>query len=368
MKIVHVLTYSYDNGGVSKVVFDLAKSQMQDGNNVTIISIDLPGHKTYHKISGVEIIHFQSSFLARFFPLFSVELFRFFSKKDQDVYHLHGFWNFTLLASYILGLASKTLVSVHGCANPYTFNGNFLKRTLFSFAFQKAFLKNAKAIHVFHENEKQYVIDYLKKNPKNIFIVPNGIDFKDEVSLKNFRFNSRKVLFMSRLDPIKGLDLLLPAFLEVNKVVPEAKLLLAGPDFGMLDFVKEFITKNNAENAIEYLGVATGETKQKLMDEANIFVLPSYSEGFSIAVLEALKLGIPVVVSQFTGLSADILEYNAGIVVNHNVGEITSGILEILRNPEKAKLYAKNGQALVKERFEEKLVQKKMAQLYSIFI
>lgn len=229
MHFVHILSYTWENGGASKVVYDFAKFQVENGDEVTIITMDLNGHKRYKDINGVHFLTISPNFVSKFFPLFSVELYRILKKNIQgfDVVHLHGLWNFTLLAAHLLNLHHKSIVTVHGCAHPYTFLGlgNQLKRGLFSVLFQKRFLRKVKMIHVLHKGEELEMEDYLGAKLSNIRIIPNGIDVPDITKKENKKENN--VLFLSRLHQKKGLDLLLPAFQKVLIKVPDATLIIA---------------------------------------------------------------------------------------------------------------------------------------------
>jgi glycosyltransferase involved in cell wall biosynthesis len=367
MKVTHILNYSWENGGSSKVVHDIALRQQKEGFEVCIISIDKNGHKPYLPIEGVELLLLKPHFLAKFLPLFSLDLFKILKNRNFDIIHLHGLWNFTLFAIFKLGLTDKAMLTVHGCLNPYTFKGKTLKRALFTFSFQKKCLQKLKAIHVFHEKEKQYVKKYIGKSSSTIQIIPNGIELKQVSEQKNRRFETKKILFLSRLDPIKGLDLLLPAFKTVLAKIPEAQLQIAGPDFGMLTFVEKFILDNSLQNSLHYLGVLTGTEKEKALSDANAFVLTSYSEGFSIAVLEALNEGIPVLVSEETGLSDDIVSYKAGIMADYNAKSIAEGLIHILENPKDAALMAENARKMLIERFDSVLVMDKIIALNYLF-
>lgn len=352
MHFVHILSYTWENGGASKVVYDIAKFQVEHGDKVTIITMDLNGQKRYRDIEGVNFISIAPQFLTQFLPLFSTELWHILKKNDQgfDVIHLHGLWNFTLLAAHLLRLHNKIIVTVHGCAHPYTFIGNRFKRGLFTYGFQKNFLKKARMVHVLHEGEEREVSDYLGQKTSNIRIIPNGID----VAEINFKSNKKdnQVLFLSRLHQKKGLDLLLPAFKKVLEKITDAQLIIAGPDFGMLGFVQNFIKNNKLEKSIIYVGTVDGQAKIDLLLNAKVFALPSYSEGFSIAVLEALVYQLPVVVSTETGLSNEIKEYEAGEVIELSSDSISRAIVQILQNPQLANKMAVNGRKLVEERFE----------------
>ncbi len=352
MHFVHILSYTWENGGASKVVYDIAKFQVEHGDKVTIITMDMEGQKRYKDIVGVNFISIAPELLTKFLPLFSTELWNILKKNDHgfDVIHLHGLWNFTLLAAHLLRLHNKSIVTVHGCAHPYTFIGNKLKRGLFTYSFQKNFLKKARMVHVLHKGELKEVSDYLGQKTSNIRIIPNGIDVP-EINSKTVKI-ANQVLFLSRLHQKKGLDLLLPAFKQVLEIIPDAQLIIAGPDFGMLGFVQDFIKNNRLEKSVIYVGTVDGQDKIDLLQNSKVFALPSYSEGFSIAVLEALVYQLPVVVSTETGLSNEIKEYEAGKVIELNVYSISKAIVEVLQNQELADKMAFNGRKLVEEKFE----------------
>ncbi|MCP9756931.1 glycosyltransferase [Lacihabitans sp. CCS-44] len=352
MHFVHILSYTWENGGASKVVYDIAKFQVEHGEKVTIITMDLEGQKRYKDIEGVNFISIAPQLLTRFLPLFSSELWQILKKNEHgfDIVHLHGLWNFTLLAAYLLRLHNKSIVTVHGCAHPYTFIGNRLKRVLFTYSFQKKFLKKARMVHVLHEGEKNEVANYLGQETLNIRIIPNGIDVP-KINFKTIK-KANQVLFLSRLHQKKGLDLLLPAFKQVIAKIPDAQLIIAGPDFGMLGFVQDFIKKNKLEKSVIYVGAVDGQAKIDLLLSSKVFTLPSYSEGFSIAVLEALVYQLPVVVSTETGLSNEIKEYQAGEVIALNIDSISKSIVQILQDQQLADKMATNGRKLVEERFE----------------
>ena len=346
------MSYTWENGGASKVVYDIAKFQVEHGDKVTIITMDMEGQKRYKDIEGVNFISIAPQLLTKFLPLFSSELWHILKKNDLgfNVIHLHGLWNFTLLAAHLLKLHNKSIVTVHGCAHPYTFIGNRLKRGLFTYSFQKNFLKKVRMVHVLHEGEEREVSDYLGQKTSNIKIIPNGIDVP-EINSKTIK-KDNQVLFLSRLHQKKGLDLLLPAFKQVIDKIPDAQLIIAGPDFGMLGFVQDFIKNNGLEKSIIYVGTVDGQAKIDLLLNSKVFALSSYSEGFSIAVLEALVYQLPVVVSTETGLSNEIKGYGAGEVIELNSEAISKAIVEILQNQQLADKMATNGRKLVEERFE----------------
>ena len=128
--------------------------------------------------------------------------------------------------------------------------------------------------------------------------------------------NRTIVLFLSRLDAKKGLDLLLPAFASVRRKHPDAILVIAGDgDAIFVADLKEQARRLGIDSEIIWAGFLQGETKNAVLADADVFVLPSYSENFGVAVVEAMGAGIPVIVSDQVGIHREVSEAEAGLVV-----------------------------------------------------
>lgn len=359
MTICHILTYSYENGGTSQVVADLASFQTEKGDKVRILSTELQGHSRYPVPPGVELITFKPETLTRVIPLYSSALYDYVeaNDKDIDVYHLHCLWNYGEMLVDKLHLHHKTVVTIHGSLHPYTFKGLvYYKRLVYSKWFQKNFLHKVKLIHLLHEGEVQDVTDYLGHRPDNLEVVPNGIDIHSVLPTPLDNRNRNELLFIGRLHHKKGLDILMPAFKKVVQARPDAKLLIAGPDDGMLDYILEFTEQNRLEKQVEILGTVTGEAKRELFSRAGIFVLPTYSEGFSLAVLEAIMYGLPPVVSDQTGLSPLLENYQAAVVTAPQINAFAEGVLKVLNNDRLYQELPENGRRLLEEKLDKQTV------------
>ncbi|MDT4865124.1 D-inositol-3-phosphate glycosyltransferase [compost metagenome] len=145
----------------------------------------------------------------------------------------------------------------------------------------------------------------------------------------------------------------MPAFKEIVHERPDARLLIAGPDDGMLDYIREYTAKNGLEKQVEILGTVTGEAKKDLFSRAGIFVLPTYSEGFSLAVLEALMYGMPAVVSDQTGLSPLLEDYGAAVVTALNADAYAQGVLKVMNDTGLYHQLPENGGRLLEEKLEK---------------
>lgn len=371
MNICHILTYSYENGGTSKFVYEMAKCQLNRGDQVKILSTNVAGHADYPVPEGVELIKFEPNATTRLIPLYSKDL-RDYVREHQDeidVFHLHCLWNYGELLMHRENLHHKTVVTIHGSLHEYTFGGlAYYKRLGFSKWFQKDFLKKIKVIHVNHKGEEEDVKRYLGYIPDQTEIIPNGMDgslFYDVSAKKRARKN---LLYMGRLHHKKGFDILMPAIKLVAKKHPDVKLLIAGPDEGMLTFIQNYIRDNQLENNVDILGTVMGEEKENLLKNSGIFVLPTHSEGFSLAVMEALLYGLPLVVSDQTGLSPMLENYEAAVVTNLNAENYAAALIKVLEDDRLFEQLPKNGKKLIDEKLDQSIICKEFQErVYSKF-
>jgi glycosyltransferase involved in cell wall biosynthesis len=198
-----------------------------------------------------------------------------------------------------------------------------------------------------------------------IAVIPNGVDFADFQSAMSKEEitehypqlkNKRWLLFMARLHPKKGLDLLLPALAEICRQVPDLQLIIAGPDedsYGRV--VRQMISDLNLQEAVCLTGMVTGPLKTGLLRHAELFLLPSHSEGFPMGVLEAMANGLPVIITWNCNLP-EVGKNNAGIIVENNIDNLTHGLLTLLKDETLRNQLGENGKRLVRQYYTWKEV------------
>jgi glycosyltransferase involved in cell wall biosynthesis len=167
------------------------------------------------------------------------------------------------------------------------------------------------------------------------------------------------ILFLSRFDEKKGLDLLLPAFAELRLQHPDTALVLAGS--GTAEFVASLQTRIadlGIAADVFWAGFLTGADKHAVLSDADVFVLPSYSENFGIAVLEAMAAGLPVVVSDQVAVHTEVAAMNAGIAVPCTENALSRGLIELVRNDQLRSLMADNARCLAQQYTTERVISK----------
>ncbi len=172
------------------------------------------------------------------------------------------------------------------------------------------------------------------------------------------------ILFMGRLHSQKGLDVLARSYVRLSHKFKEVALLVVGPDEDGTQKRMESILKTSpALRTTVFTGMLTGKDKLAALACADLFVLPSYSEGFSTAILEALAAGLPVVISKQCNFP-EVSEHDAGFVVELNDTAVTEAISTLLSDDQFRIRMGQNGLNLVREKYTWDAIAASMAGLY----
>ena len=206
----------------------------------------------------------------------------------------------------------------------------------------------------------------------DIVSIPNGIDTNDlatEVENPSLPLiqqleGKTVILFLSRIHPTKGLDLLVPGFMQLADKYPDSVLVIAGPDeFGLIPSIQDSLQKKNLEHRVFFPGMTTGELKRNLLARADLFVLPSYMEGFSMCVLEALGSAKPVIITQACHFP-EVERENAGIIIKENLPELTAALDRALSDAELRNIMGNNGRKLVLNQYQWARIAEKTVAAY----
>lgn len=376
MRILNICAYTWAIGGPARIIYDHTTEVLKQGHQVDILSPMTPGEKSYPVPEGAKLIECaRTTPISNYYREFSIEMYQYLKANinQYDVIHMHGIWHFGSLAPFLLPHKGVLVVTIHGLLDRWAVAHSKWKKQLVTLLYQKRLLGNADLIQINNTDEEQDVIRYLGRRPKNMVIVPNGMKVSEYTNLPPkgiFRTkhqisdDQKIVLFMGRLNIKKGLDLLLPAFLKVHKLIPEAILILAGPDDGYQKETEAFIKSNNLESRVKMVGMLTDTDKKEALSDANLFVLPSYSEGFSIAVLEAMTSQVPALVSDRVGFGDYIKRYDAAYLTPLTPDAVAEGLLKILQDADYAKMISNNAYKMVIENFDIKVVANQLLEEY----
>lgn len=246
-----------------------------------------------------------------------------------------------------------------------------LKRLSFSLV-EKPLLRHAAFIHYTAEQERCEAAECgFSHNP---MIIPNPVEspaLPANASHGQLRARfpelrgRRIILFLSRIDRKKGLDLLIPAFRGVLRDFPEAVLVIAGDgDPALIETLRAQCRDLGVANSVFWPGFLAGEAKRDVLAEAEVFVLPSYSENFGNAVIEAMAAGVPVVITDQVGIYREVAGGNAGIVTTTAVEPLRAALVRLLSDNAYRESLSVNSAALASTKFAPAAVFDKLIEAY----
>jgi poly(glycerol-phosphate) alpha-glucosyltransferase len=230
---------------------------------------------------------------------------------SRVVLHLHGLWRGKSLAAWRTGrrLGVPCVISPRGMLDPWAVRNARWKKRLTGWLFENRNLRDAACLHALCDSEAESIRAYGLKNP--IAVIPNGIDVLEQ-SVQGSQFkvqglsgqSLKTLLFLGRIHPKKGLRELIEAwktFRGAGDRRQEAgwKLVVAGwDDGGCLEGLKRQVAELGLAESIHFTGPVYGGEKDALLRRADAFVLPSFSEGLPMAILEAWAYGLPVIMTR----------------------------------------------------------------------
>jgi len=311
----------------------------------------------------------------------SMQLRRLLRQGKPDLIHQHGLWMDDQWAAlqWQKRNGKPVVISPHGMLDPWAIQNSAWKKKLVGKLFADESLKRATCIHALCQSEMESIRAYGLGNP--VALIPNGVDMPAEDHGEHAKGDQRKrMLFLGRLHPKKGLSELLSGWACFRKQNPKAcsewQLVLAGwDDGGHLDgLIRQAeamgLTFSVAKEPyapqadLHFTGPQFGEDKNRLLRSVNAFILPSFSEGLPVSVLEAWSYGLPVVMTEFCNLPAGF-SAGAALKVTPDEISISKGIETIiLMSESELQDIGAKGRALVEQRFTWDKIAQDMKAVY----
>lgn len=317
---------------------DLATTDMRDsGNFVT-------SQGEWAEQDGYRVRYFARLGRTEFKPSSALFVWLWRHVSDYAAVHINSNFNFPVLVGSLACRLRKIpyLLTPHGMLEPWALGYKAWKKRAYYLGVERPLvLRGAAAIQALNSNEAVN-IEALHLGPA-IVTLPNGINQQDaqdiaptdrEVFLRQFPVARGKMLllFMHRIDPKKGLDLLARAFATVHTQFPQTHLVIAGPDsVNFSETVRGFFEQAGCggSDAVTFTGMLEGTLKRGALAAAAIFVAPSYSEGFSMSVLEAMAARLPCVIT--TGCNfPEAGQADAARVVPIDADAFSASLLELV--------------------------------------
>jgi glycosyltransferase involved in cell wall biosynthesis len=377
VNILHIAPYyapAYAFGGVVSALEGLTQAQAQQAHQVTVLTTDaLTRTERYtgpmrETRAGVQVIRIPNALyrLRRWNLSSPIGLGRELKGLSPDVIHLHEFRtveNFLALSTL---KRIPTVLSPHATLRYDT--GRGLVKQVWDRLISPRVAPAVRAIVALtaqEQHEIEQVWHTFAATVPPIHIVPNGVDLETFTHLPdgapfrqrhNIAQQDTIILFMGRLHARKGVEVLVKAFQQAN--LPDAWLVLAGPDEGMEEYLRTI-----AGERVIFTGFIGGQERLQALSAADLFVLPAVGEGLSMAVLEALAAGLPVILSPECNMP-ETEARGAGLIVLPDVDQLAEALTQLINDPQRRAATGRSAQTWARETFAWDRIATQMAEIY----
>ena len=377
MKIL-MLTWEYPPrvvGGISRVVYDLSRTLLKDGHDVTVVTYKEGDAPEFEDDKGVKVYRVNNYMINpnNFIDWIMQLNFNLVAKANEiiakegkfDVIHAHD---------WLVAYAAKTLKNSYNIPIVSTIHATEAGRNSGIHDETQRYINDTEWMLTYESSEVIVNSNYMKNELQRLFglpyekinVIPNGVNMnlfngieRDYNFRRKFAMDNEKIiLFMGRLVYEKGVQNLIAAMPKVLASYHDAKLVIAGKG-GMLDELKAQADYLGISNKVYFAGYMAGKDVQRMYKAADISVFPSTYEPFGIVALEGMLAERPIVVSDAGGLG-EIVEHRVTGMKSYcgNPNSIADSILELLFNPELCDNIVKNAKIKVKENYNwQKIAQ-----------
>jgi glycosyltransferase involved in cell wall biosynthesis len=363
MHLLHVVpTYlpARRYGGTIVSVHGLCRALAARGHRVDVFTTNVDGDGTLDvpvgepvELDGVRV-HYFASPMPRLY--WSPQMRRALKTLDHDLVHIHAIWLWPGFAAARAAHRAGVpyVISPRGMLVPELIQhkSRLVKRAWLA-AIERRNFAEAAAIHFTSDIEERDAARTGVPLPSP-FVVPNGVDLQPRPNVPR---DDNTLLFLGRINWKKGLD-------RTIELLPrlDARLIVAGNDEETLTpELRALAAKLGVAERVTFAGPVYGAAKWELLARATLFVLLSMSENFGNAVLEALMMETPAVVSSEVGLAEEVVRANAGTTE-------LEAVAGLLRDRARREELGRNGRALVEEKFTWPRVAAAMEEAYQCAI
>jgi len=374
-------------GGPSKCVLELAEAIAHHTDHITQLDIVTTNANGNDDLDvPLDTWMNDRACRIRYFPrlgakhyTFSPSLTRwlFQNTGHYDIVHTHTVFSYPVLPAHIACHRYRVpyIRTPHGMLEPWALAHKAQKKRLYYRWLEQPFLNRAAAVHTLAPPEHQNLQQL--KLTSSVVTIPNGIHTQEFERLPSPDYffqqfphlcDKTLILFLGRIDPKKGLDLLIPAFASLRSQFPSAHLILAGPDSnGYRSTAETLVKQAQCEDSITFTGMLMGDAKLAALAAAQVYTAPSYSEGFSMSVLEAMACGLPCVIT--TGCNfPEAAQAQAAHVVDIDAEAIATALHHCLRHPNEAKALGDRARKLILENYTWDIIAKRMIETYQTIV
>mgnify|MGYP001285410969 CR=1 FL=1 len=347
MKIFHFILGKANKeraNGVNQVISGLCKYSSLNGASIKVIGF---ASNSNYEGEVIDRDNFAVKVFSLYRPMFLKNLLEYM--KWSDVIHLHGLYNFQNIAVAMLAkrLGKPYVLTLHNGLSPTM---SSIKKKLFDYFIQKKHIERAAAIHILALEESSEILS--RFSPKKFIYAPNGIDLDDIKHInvrKNFDISQKneiKIGFLGRVSKEKNIYNLVEALDQVQFDKKNIKFVIASPDS---KYLKTILNKDTKLN-IDWIGPKYGDDKYNFIRSLDLFIHPSKADVFSIAAMEVLSIGTPLVITRSSKV-AHFFNTNSFFMSEPTIFGLRHAIEEALIKNNIWESHSANGRRLINTTF-----------------
>jgi glycosyltransferase involved in cell wall biosynthesis len=358
---------SRESGGLFYAVSSLCKALAQ-GNEMSVRVLGAKKTSTASDLAFWKPVPVQA--YKAYGPLqSSVVLRRWLADAEPDLVHRHGIWTDPQWAAlqWQKRTGKPVVISPHGMLDPWATRNSAWKKKLAGALFANESLRRATCIHALSRSEMESIRAYGLTNP--IALIPNGVELPP-IDTSNPRppasTQQKQLLFLGRIHPKKGLAELIQAWSAAHETWrKEWSLIIAGwDDGGHEQSLRKLANNLGAGESVSFLGPQFGDQKEALLRNVDAFILPSFSEGLPMSVLEAWSYGLPVLMTDFCNIPEGF-EASAAIRIEPNEMSVAQGLGQLsTMSASDLESMGFNGRKLVERKFVWPKIAAEMKAVY----
>ncbi len=390
MRILFVASYykpAYVYGGPVRSVPALAEQLAALGHEVTIfttnangdVDLDVPTDKPV-EVDGLSVHYFRrsSGLSGRYF--YAPDLGRA-CRKDvakHDIVYVSATWTYPFVAAGWSARHAEVpyVVCPRGSFMEWSMGRKWLKKRIYLQLVERRFTEAASAIHCTSEMELEQIKHWKFKSPA--VLIPNGVDLRPFQSLPpkgslrqalGIPASAPVSLYVGRMHVMKRIDRTVEAFSSVVRTLPDAHMILVGPDEdGSGERARRWVTQHGLSDRVHFTGGLTGNQLLQAYVDSDLLVLLSHRENFGMVVVEAMAAGLPVLVSSNVGLGSDVQNAGAGVVVDADSPEVEAAWLDLLKSQNQHTDMANAARQIAQSRFSSEAAAQQMSDLFERII
>ncbi|MGI0490214.1 hormogonium polysaccharide biosynthesis glycosyltransferase HpsP [Alkalinema pantanalense CENA528] len=384
MKILQIIpSVSLVYGGPSQMVVGLSSALARSGVQVTILTTDANGDAGQAPLpvplgvpveqDGYDIIYFRCSPFRRY--KFSIDLLMWLWRNVDryDVVHIHALFSpvTSLAATIVRTKGLPYILRPLGTLDPADLQKKRRIKQLYAHVLERPNLAGAAALHFTSDQEAKVserfgtqCMDWIY--PLGVQLPPAVRSVAETKAALNLPSDRPILLFMSRIDPKKGLDLLIPALEKLSQTTPFHFVLAGGnpQDSGYEAQIRLRIQSSPLNDRTTITGFVSGNLKTELLQIADLFLLPSYYENFGISVAESMSVGTPVIISNQVHIWQQIEQSESGWICECTADSVFNTIQVALKDHQELRYRGLQAQGYARKHYSWEAIATQLCQRY----